>query len=455
MLLFSATRNRAEFSIDAYASETSVVPGGKISFRVAAWTGSDDYISKDEACIKIYRASQLAYGTASDLPFKQRTDSVYQNDYRAYLSIKRNEDPHFVQHFPIARQTKVHNPAAQGCGWDAAVSWILPNDAQAGLYVAQISCEGSNTFVLFVARPKRTGSTSRILCQLSWNTYQAYNPWGRACFYKLPIGPGKEESTPLQAVSIDRPCQLLDFMIYEQPIIAWLERHYDVEYCTNLDLHTCEDLLSVERYRLFISCGHDEYWSGEMRDHLERFSVAGGNVMFLSGNTCYRGVEIGDRKLSKIGNDGFWERQNPSRNPAETTGVNWSAGQWSKRIPRRGYRVERPSHWIFDGTGLQRYDVFGEKEGIIGYEADAAEYVRDPEGYPQTTGTNGTPPEFTILATADLSKWRDRAGMATMGIFQRGPGIVIAAGTTGWGQGLKRSRGYVHRITKNLVDRLR
>jgi hypothetical protein len=453
-MLFGVARNRKAFSIDAYSSPISVVSGARISFHVAAWSGEENYISRDQACIKVYGFLQLRYGGASDLPFKGRTDRLYTHDYRCFLTVEPEGQPHFVERFPIKRQNTVPNAAVQGCGWDAAVGWTLPRNARHGLYIAQITCEGSTTYVLFVVRPAQPGSTGRILCQLSWNTYQAYNGWGGSCFYKLPIGSGRAESTAVQTVSMERPCQLLDFMVYEEPIFSWLERHYDVEYCTNLDLHTNKDLLTVQNYKLFISCGHDEYWSSEMRDHVEGFSAAGGNVMFLSGNTCHRGVRISDGKISKINNEGFWERQSPPRYPAETTGVNWSAGQWSKKIARRGYRAERPSHWAFAGTGLQRHEIFGDKEGIIGYETDAAGYVRDDQGYPVPTRHNGTPPTLSLLATADLPNWRDRPGMATMGMFERGAGIVMTAGTTGWGQGLKQSRGHVHQITMNVVDRL-
>ena len=34
-----------------------------------------------------------------------------------------------------------------------------------------------------------------------------------------------------------------------------------------------------------LSVGHDEYWSWEMRDAVEGFVAAGGNVAFFSGNT--------------------------------------------------------------------------------------------------------------------------------------------------------------------------
>ena len=43
----------------------------------------------------------------------------------------------------------------------------------------------------------------------------------------------------------------------------------------------------LERYRLLVSVGHDEYWSKEMRDNVENFAASGGHVVFLSGNVCW------------------------------------------------------------------------------------------------------------------------------------------------------------------------
>ena len=60
---------------------------------------------------------------------------------------------------------------------------------------------------------------------------------------------------------------------------------------TNLDLHYDPHLL--DDCDLFVSCGHDEYWSKQMRDSVENFGRSGGNVLFLSGNTCCRGEAEG------------------------------------------------------------------------------------------------------------------------------------------------------------------
>ena len=47
------------------------------------------------------------------------------------------------------------------------------------------------------------------------------------------------------------------------PLIRWLERNgYDVSYWTGVDADRHGAALLTGRHRLFISNGHDEYWSG-------------------------------------------------------------------------------------------------------------------------------------------------------------------------------------------------
>src|SRR4030095_5801727 len=109
------------------------------------------------------------------------------------------------------------------------------------------------------------------------------------------------------------------------------------------------------------------------------------------------------------------------------------------------------SHWMFDGTGLGDGDLLGEAEGIMGYETDAA--VCDAGGKPIAP----TPSNFVIVASATLDDWQDIPGrQATMGMYRKNErGVVMAAGTTGWGQGLRSDAGNVHRVTANLVNCLR
>src|SRR4051795_8833185 len=63
--------------------------------------------------------------------------------------------------------------------------------------------------------------------------------------------------------------------------------------CTDVDLHR-DGAALLEPYRLMVSVGHDEYWSGPMRDAVEGFVAAGGNAAFFSGNTSLWQVRLED-----------------------------------------------------------------------------------------------------------------------------------------------------------------
>ncbi|MEZ5324170.1 MAG: DUF6605 domain-containing protein [Verrucomicrobiales bacterium] len=121
---------------------------------------------------------------------------------------------------------------------------------------------------------------SPILIQLSTNTYNAYNNWGGFSLYGFH-GRGGNQG---HRVSFLRPPSSL-FSNWEQGFVEWVEREgIRLAYAANSDLEFRPEVL--ENRRLVLSVGHDEYWSAPMRDHLEGFIVAGGNVAFFSGNTC-------------------------------------------------------------------------------------------------------------------------------------------------------------------------
>src|SRR5262245_2894688 len=117
------------------------------------------------------------------------------------------------------------------------------------------------------------------------------------------------------------------------------------------------------------------------------------------------------------------------------TGVSFAngAGWWNGNAgprPAVDYLVRFGRHWVFDTTGLNDGDGFGADDQIVGYEVDAAVFQEDAHGVPGVTGTDGTPLNFLVLATADCTQWGPggQAGMATMGIF-RNRGTVFTAAT--------------------------
>jgi hypothetical protein len=442
--------------LEIYASDPSVVAGRSINFHVSVQPPFRGQVSLD-----IYRTNQLTFG---DSQFGTQADHIYQGDYRQKISIRPDQKPIYQTTFdPQCYDTPSdYGVAAQnGCSWPSSATWQVPATLASGVYFAQVTYLANISYALFVVRAANQARASKILCQLSFNTYQAYNPWPDACFYGDPIS----QHDRVTQVSFKRPCQLWDYILYEEPIVSWLERNFVVEFCTNVDLHQNETLL--QGYQLFISCGHDEYWSKVMRDRIGAFASKGGNVIFLSGNTCYRPVDYNNGIMTRL-DDGWLSPKSPYKVAnAATIGLGWSAGHWDSPLPSAdkapGYIVQLPSHWAFTGTGLQLNDPLGQQTGVIGYETDAL--WLDGTGKP----TDPSPLNFVVLAQAHLGQadlgtdwWNDAGDMpgddrrATFGLFrQSDQGVVANVGSTGWGQGLLTDSGNVHRVTANLVSRLR
>jgi len=383
--------------------------------------------------------------------------------------------------------------SAMGCRWPAAWSLRIPADWQTGYYHVTMraqdrggkfvhrntrTAEGSCYFVLRAAEP---GKATKILLQLSCNTYNAYNNWGGFSLYGYHGNSGNQG----HRVSFDRPASS-QFSNWEQPFVEWAERNgYVLDFAANSDLEFHPEILKA--YRLVLSVGHDEYWSAPMRDHLERFIADGGNVAFFSGNTCCWQVrsEAGGRALT------CW-KQNYHSDPVyqERKGYALLSSLWSHHLVQRpenqltgvgflwggyhrshgqfmdgsgAYAVHRPEHWLFAGTDLKRGDAFGGKDTIVGYECDGCQIIWK-DGLPYPTGTDGTPKTFEILGTApakwhpDDCQWYDqwengREGNAVLGTYTNG-GTVFTCGSTDWAHGLRGGDPVVDRITRNILTRL-
>lgn len=366
--------------------------------------------------------------------------------------------------------------ASSGCAWPVAARVVVPEEWKTGYYVAKLSSQTESAWIPFVVRPASDGPKAKILAKLSDTTSQAYNAWGARSLYSTPFAP---------RISFDRPYAdgLTLYEQYQLPFVQWAETNgYAIDYCSSLDLHTDPNLLAS--YRLLLSLGHDEYWSLEMRDQVEAFIASGGNGCFLSANTCYWQVRLdfsgGGRvmvcyKETDIGPAPDPDRSDPHRvtvrwyespvNRPENslTGVSYrnGAGWWNDPIVPsqryRGYTVTNAAHWVCAGTALSNGDTFGAGTGvddtIVGYETDAALIVAGSDP-PTVDGSDGTPRNFIVLATADLTDWGPggQAGRATLGIYQRN-GFAFTAGTVNWAGGLSGSAP-VAAITANLLRAL-
>jgi hypothetical protein len=295
------------------------------------------------------------------------------------------------------------NASSHGCNWPALVKLAIPDDWRSGYYQVTLrAADNGGKFVqrnrrtvegscFFVVRPERPAEKAKILLQLSTNTYNAYNNWGGFSLY----GYHGRANVQGHRVSFLRPPSS-QFANWERPFVQWAEAQgYALDYCANSDLELHPEIL--KGYRLVLSVGHDEYWSAPMRDQLEAFIGAGGNVAFFSGNTCCWQVRTEDnggalvswkqryvmdplfpsddhRLLSTL-----WSHHLVKRPENQLTGVGFLFGGYHRSHGQymdgaAAFTVHRPEHWLFEGTGLKSGAQFGGKDTIVGYECDGCEF---------------------------------------------------------------------------------
>jgi hypothetical protein len=184
------------------------------------------------------------------------------------------------------------------CGnWGVSASWTVPTDAVSGLYMAHLvrNDTGGDSQIFFVVRDD--SSHSDVVVKTSDSTWQAYNAYGGnslyTCTVSCPSGnPGGYKAA--YAVSYNRPFDgsiatdngFSDPLYAEYQLIRFLERNgYDLSYVSQHDVDANGSLL--KNHKIFISSGHDEYWSAGERQSVEAAREAGVSLGFFSGNEIF------------------------------------------------------------------------------------------------------------------------------------------------------------------------
>ncbi len=420
--------------------------------------------------------------------------------------------------------------AERGCGWPVALEIAVGDDWRSGFYLVRLTAaDGTRAQAFFVVRAREPGTT---LLVLSTSTYAAYNDWGGPSYYTGGHVVSLERPLPQGFLERDAPHRFraaragdlppeevaaelqkgtsfwvvaAGWSAWELLFVRWAEAQgLELDYAVSADLETVPGLL--DPYRLYVSVGHDEYWSAGMRDAVEGFVDRGGCAAFFSGNTSFWQIRYEDdyrRQVAyktHIEQDPVWGTDRVralstmwcdpviGRPENEMTGVSFSRGGYAhlENAPygSGGYSVWRPGHWVFAGTDLRLGDVVGAEPVVVGYECDGCELALE-NGLPVATGRDGTPPGFEVLATGPAHLWEthERAGAlpggevgelnwaaqrlagadtpenrarfahgyAVMGSFTRGRGAVFTTGCTDWAFGLGDP--VVCRITRNVFDR--
>lgn len=424
--------------IEGYASRTSVYPGDSIDFMV----------STSPACLFTVDIYRLGYygGTGGRHLLRLGT-------------FDGEEQPVLVETVERLRQ----------CNWQVSATLQVPSDWISGVYLAKLTrgeTLGAQSYIIFVVKQQRK---SEILVQVSDLTWQAYNKWPGA--YSLyDDGASAWYTGPNVRVGFDRPYskyfQVVDsplsggsgeFLLWEFPLAYWLEAEgYDVTYCSNLDLHNDPSLL--ENCKVFISNGHDEYWTREMYDHACAARDAGVSLLFFSGNAVYHEIIPYESQAEGAPIRSFARRQRFSDEHELMGAASYASGYGD-------WTVVNPEHWVFADTGMKAGDSI---PGLIGWEYHGLP-VKALEG-------------LEILAHSELIGNADEELVTAEGHHRIGDGKhaaviypgprnnwVFNAGTIWWGEGLSNPPGHipasgtfgrvqgpdprVQQITRNLLTR--
>ena len=333
------------------------------------------------------------------------------------------------------------------CAWPGSYQLEVPREWTSGFYWALLtSSSGHQSAIPFIVR--EAAPSAHVLLQIPVTTYHAYNNWGGRSLYDFQSPGGRAFR-----VSFERPYSPASltgdrgFFYCDFALVRWMESQgYSVAYCTNLDIHRQPALAS--QHQVFLSCGHDEYWSTQMMDHVEAARAKGTHLLFLSADTCHWVIRMEENGLTEACyKNGDLDPLKPAtvrfRDPeigrpeVQLMGVQnelhcvtpGSVGYGPDGKPAR-YMVKDPSHFLFRGTGLTAKDGF---EAIVGFEWDSV-YPGGPKvdvllecADIQATCRYEDSQEGTMPAQAVAFEHESRGGVRSR---------VFSSGTIRWSWGL-------------------
>jgi hypothetical protein len=497
---------------------------------------------------------QLSYAPGSIIRVHTSTTAP-RYDLRIYRDGVSETEVLTERDLPGQFHESPEDSSINGCRWPIAREYAIPPEWKSGGYILQISTRGGDSakvdhhfpFAIRSVGPSKPDALLLITCTATW---VAYNDWGGSNFYEGITGERGDKASPIVSterpfsrgfgwlprgaprIPFTRPPELgaalryphmewayangfskkyasAGWASYERHFVQWAEsKGYQVDVATQHDLHENPRLL--DGYRCVVFVGHDEYWSWNMRDHIDAYVDAGGHVARFAGNftwqiriegggtqqVCYKSdagthdpVRQTDRKRLLTT---AWDDMRLGRPGTHTFGLSGSRGVyagWGGCVPRGsgGFTVYRPEHWVFADTDLYYGDQLGADSRVFGYEVDGCDYeIRN--GLPQATGSDGAPNNLQILAmglatTSEANHGnrgstffigeadaqaiaqmtlgrkdeealdRVRRGSGMVAYFERGRGSVLNAASCEWVAGLISRDPFVEHVTANILNR--
>jgi len=307
----------------------------------------------------------------------------------------------------------------------------VPAPDESGLYYFHLETLSGDCFSFpWVVAPAEPDADIAVLS--ATNTWNAYNDYGgRSNYintgglpdkpvvharseldrYTIENGEQQAEDHEYPVLSFERPC-LFNSISPEQDLtdpirgkegshtapaewrfLGWLEREeYNYDLYSDMQLHTGD--LALNSYDTLIIHTHPEYWSYKMFEKVKTWvEDEGGKLMYLGGNGVNAEVEVVDESRirymnnsenvrsdvslpKQIPDDSYESRFHRSTGESEGSllGVVFTESGIKRAAP---YEVQKPGHWIFEGTDLEEGDTFGQEVlqercsgGASGHETD-------------------------------------------------------------------------------------
>jgi hypothetical protein len=434
----------SSIQIQAYASATSVSPGQSLTFYVSTQKEGISY------SINIYRlgwygglGGRLMTSIAKQTGFAQGYYDQFQHRLVGCSSCLVDKNTGLVE--------------AQ---WLPSSKFTVPSNWVSGVYLAKfIDANGMQTYVPFDVQGNLD---SPYVAVTSTTTYAAYNDWGGYSLYRA-FGNGEEPGNDGTAtlgrgvkVSFDRPYTRGfgsgDLLLFELDAIRWLERQgYDLSYISSVDLH--KNPAQLLHHRVYLSLGHDEYWTREMRDGVENARDHGIGLAFLGADAAYWQMRFEadssgtpdrtivcykvETKLHDLAQDPFYMKDNTRvtsqwRDPVINRPENALIGIMYSSLTQqqRGFPWEVDSTTkssFLSGTGLQPGLQYG--CGLVGYEWDRIfPNGATPTGL-QVIGTSPTIDDNNLPDTSNTTYYVASSGA-----------MVFATGSIYWAAALDSYR---------------
>jgi len=331
------------------------------------------------------------------------TAQLYRNGYKTEKVFDFGEQKSYCQVVPDSLFV------ADGVNWRKSFEFQIPDNFKPGLYSLHLQStnQPDNNYrltFLISTKPEDYGKKSNMLVLASTNTWQAYNVWGGRSRYRNFEDPiisnlktklrdfaikyfpesikdqikkllksqivitqkDHPEAWQFRPLSIRRPhpnCSINQTDVLspftshlaggEWRLLAWLEReNFSYDFISGFEFHQNKEISS--KYKIIILSTHCEYWSKQMFEQLKNFHKNGGMILNLSGNSIYREVEFDQAGNMRCVSLRFSES---AEDESALLAVRFDMKGYQTSSP---FKVKKPDHWIFKGTGLEAGNIFSE-----------------------------------------------------------------------------------------------